>query len=361
MNAYYTVDEVEAACHNLCEAYPRLAELIALPDLTAEGRLTHAMRLHRGDGNPRPVFLIVGGLHGGEWGSSEIALNLAAELLGALSGAFDLQHGPLTIDADQVQAMFTAIDVVVFPLVNPDGRHHSQQASVNWRKNRSLAMADPEQPETIGVDLNRNFNFLFDLAKGFSPHALVATASQPQHETYQGPGHQSEPETRNVVWLVQRFAQVRCFVDLHSGAQGVIYPWGDDQMQAVDPQQNFANPAHDGLRGVRNAGYAEYMPAGDQLAHARLADVFIAAASAVNNRVYGHLPGFDFMASSGTSHDWVCSRHFGPLGGQAKTLCFAIEWCSDTPRPDFPLMADIVTEVSAGLLAMALDVSVGAT
>ncbi len=43
--AYLNVDEIETALENLAAAYPETTELIAVPNLTHEGRQTHALRL----------------------------------------------------------------------------------------------------------------------------------------------------------------------------------------------------------------------------------------------------------------------------------------------------------------------------
>ena len=47
----------------------------------------------------------------------------------------------------------------------------------------------------------------------------------------------------------------------HSYSELVLYPWGDDQNQTTDPNQNFQNPAFDGQRGTPGNNYKEYIPA----------------------------------------------------------------------------------------------------
>jgi murein tripeptide amidase MpaA len=349
---YYNVAEVETACVNLALAYPQITELIVLPNVTAEGRTSRALRLTSG-GTAKPVFMVIGGQHGGEWGSCEIALGLAADLLGALAGQGDLVYGPVTYTVAQVQLLFARIDFVFFPLVNPDGRFHSQQIKGDWRKNRNTANAIEGVPESVGVDSNRNFDFLFDHAKGFHASAVISGSDQPVESTYKGPSPESEPETRNVRALVERCARLGCFVDLHSGKQTVIYPWSDDETQTGDEAQRFNEAAHDHLRGLRNDAYGEYMPASDLQAHETLAKVFVGAAARVHGHPYGMTRGYDFAASSGTVHDWVYARHVVSPNPMAPTWSFAVEWSSN-PRPSPAKMTQIVGDVSAGLIAMAL-------
>ena len=354
MQDYYNVAEVETACVNLAAAYPGFARLIILPHITAEGRTSRA--LHLGDGGTgKPVFMVIGAQHGGEWGSCEIALNLASDLLGAIANKLSLQYGPVGFSARKIELLLDQVDIVIFPLVNPDGRFFSQQTRTDWRRNRNQSYATSGSPETIGVDLNRNHNFVFQRAKYFDPAAVISTSTESSDDTFQGPAPFSEAETKNVRWLVGRFPGLRCFVDLHSGEQGVIYPWGDDELQHWSPSMAFHNQAWDQKRGLAGTdNYREYMQASDLAMHQALAAAFIAAATQVNGRPFGHLPGFNFRASSGTSHDWIFSRHFGPGGTATPAWAVAVEWCVATQRPNFPDMEHIVADVSAGLIAMAL-------
>jgi murein tripeptide amidase MpaA len=62
----------------------------------------------------------------------------------------------------------------VFPDINPDGRNYSQTMVALWRKNRNPA-ASGGQPNKIGVDVNRNYDFLWDFNVAFSPVANPGT------------------------------------------------------------------------------------------------------------------------------------------------------------------------------------------
>ena len=56
------------------------------------------------------------------------------------------------------------------------------------------------------------------------------------------------PETRNVVWLLDRYARARWFIDVHSYVPAVYHTWGFDENQSSDPSMNFLNAAFDGKR-----------------------------------------------------------------------------------------------------------------
>ena len=52
-------------------------------------------------------------------------------------------------------------------------------------------------------------------------------------DTYHGPGAFSEPETRNVAWLLDRYPTTRYpttrfLTDVHSFSELILYPWGDE-------------------------------------------------------------------------------------------------------------------------------------
>ena len=80
---YMNVTEVESAIAALSAAHPGLCELITLPNNTHEGRTSHAVRVGQGPLDNRPAVLFIGGQHAREWGSCEILVNVAADLLEA--------------------------------------------------------------------------------------------------------------------------------------------------------------------------------------------------------------------------------------------------------------------------------------
>jgi murein tripeptide amidase MpaA len=157
--------------------------------------------------------------------------------------------------------------VFVFPCVNPDGREFSQKYDPLWRRNRNPADSGG-QPGCVGVDLNRNFDFLWDFVNLFAPEALLMTSADPcaggSQGCYRGRYATSEPETRNVVWLLDTFPRIRWLIDLHSFGELIMYPWGDDQDQTADPSMNFTNPTYNSVRGIGDdSTYKEYIPPDD--------------------------------------------------------------------------------------------------
>lgn len=367
--SYLNVAEVETAL--ALAARPENAdftELTTLPHRTWEGRTCSALRIHSGPNAPAGVYLL-GGVHAREWGSPDILVNFVQLLTDAYRTQTGITQGGASVSAAEVQRIVTALDVVVFPQANPDGRHHSMTVDPMWRKNRRPA--DPGQPpcpsgggKGPGVDINRNYDFLWDYTSKFSKQAPVMTSTDPCEEIYRGPSAVSEPETLNVTWLLDQYPSVTHFIDVHSFGEDILYNWGDDDDQTTDPSMNFHDPAYDGKRGVPDNTpggdpdkYREYLPAADLGEEIALGTIMRDAIEAVHGRQYSVKSAVGLYPTSGTSDDWAYSRGFLDAT-QGKVRGFTIEWGPLRPEsipksfhPDYPDMVPIIEEITAALLA----------
>lgn len=160
--------------------------------------------------------------------------------------------------------------IVFLPLSNPDGVAWDQKTNSCWRKNRNPADATANVPGSIGIDLNRNFDFLWDFGKLFTPTVAPNVAStNPRAQTYHGRSPNSEPETKSIKWVMDTFKRVRWYVDIHSYIGVVLYSWGSDENQYKDPKMNFLNADYNEERGLMPDApadklvYAEYIPTKD--------------------------------------------------------------------------------------------------
>ena len=366
--SYLNVAEVETAL--ALAARPENAaftELTTLPHRTWEGRTCSALRIHAGQKARAGVYLL-GGVHAREWGSPDILVNLVQLLTDAYRTGTGITQGGASISADEVRRIVTTLDVVVFPQANPDGRHHSMTRDPMWRKNRRPAQ--PGQPACPGgggngpgVDLNRNYDFLWEYTTAFSPQAPVATSTDPCDEVYRGPAAASEPETANVTWLLDQHPSVSHFIDVHSFGEMILYNWGDDDDQTTDPSMNFHNPDYDGERGIPEATpggdphkYREYLPAADLGEAIALGTVMRDAIRSAHGRQYSLTSAVGLYPTSGTADDWAHSRGFLD-SSTGKVLGFTIEWgpqrssISRSFHPDYSDMVPIIEEVTAALLA----------
>ncbi len=368
---YLNVEEVETAIALATgPANAGFTELVTLPNQTWEGRTCQAIRVHHGAAARSGVYLL-GGVHAREWGSPDILVNFVQLLTDAYRNGTGIAQGGAAVSAEQVRAIVDTLDVVVFPQANPDGRHYSMTVDPMWRKNRRPAGAgDPGCPSGggngPGVDINRNYDFLWDFPTTFSPSAPVATSTDPCSEIYNGPGAVSEPETSNVVWLLDRYPSVGYFIDIHSFGEDILFNWGDDDDQVTDPSMNFSDPAYDGKRGIPDSTpsgdpdkYREYIPADDRHTLITLGTMMRDAIQAAHGRPYTLKQSVGLYPTSGTSDDYAYSRSF--LDSSKDTvLGYTIEWGpqrSSIPKsfhPDYPDMTPIIEEVTAGLLAFCL-------
>jgi murein tripeptide amidase MpaA len=372
---YLNVDEVESATVLAAgQANAGFTELMALPNPTWDGRQCRAIRIHQGPTTAAGGVYFLGGVHAREWGSPDILINFVRLLTNAYRTNGGITQGGMTFTAAEVQRIVTTLDIVVFPQANPDGRHHSMTADAMWRKNRR-----PAEPGVTcrtgggngpGVDINRNYDFLWDFAKKFSANAPVMTSIDPCSEIFCGPSAASEPETANVRWLLDRHPTVGYFIDIHSFGEDILYNWGDDDDQTIDSSMNFQNPAFDGRRGIPDdsAGgdplkYREYLPQGDLTTLISLGNTMRDAIKAAHGRDYSVKGAVGLYPTSGTSDDYAYSRNFVDAG-KNKVLGYTIEWGpqrASIPKsfhPDYPDMVPIIEEVTAALLAFCAGVAV---
>ena len=246
---YLNVVEVESALQLVAATHPGFTELVTLPHRTWENRVCRAVRVAADLATARPTVVLFAGVHAREWGGPDILVSFLERLTAAVATGAEIALPGYTVSAADVERIGNGLDVVVFPQANPDGRAYSMRPDGNemWRTNR--------RPSPVGgVDVNRNYDWLWDFRRHFDPRALtrgeVSVSDTRGDDTYHGPQAFSEPETRNVAWLVDRYPTTRFLTDVHSFSELILYPWGDDDNQSTKPEQNFHNPAFDRKRGL---------------------------------------------------------------------------------------------------------------
>lgn len=355
---FLNVVEIESAVMALASAYPSATQLITLPHVTVEGRWSHALRIGVGK-CPRAGVLFISGTHAREWGGPDILVNFAADLLDAWSTGTGLGYGETIFSASQVASIVNNIEVFVFPDINPDGRHYSQTGYAMHRKNRNPASGGGSN---YGIDLNRNYDYLWDFPVAFHPNAVNAgtlASNSPGSDLFHGAYPFSEAETKNVRWLVENYGSITRFIDIHSYGGLILHPWGDDTNQTSDPGRSFQNPAWNGQRGVDGDSYAEYIDATDLTQLQNIANAMRTAIDGVRGETYTvaqsfYLPGWNTYPTSGASDDWAFSRRYVDIANR-RTLGFTLEFNrTHTFFPSWPDMKSIIEDVEAGLFAFCL-------
>ena len=214
------VEELDAHLDELATAQPR-ASVLEL-GASHESRAIRALEL--GTGAPgRPTVVAIGTQHPREWISPMVTMCIADALA----------HGLTDEDPDIVD-LIDRIDVVVVPVVNPDGYVYSWQVDRMWRTNRRPGG---------GVDLNRNWAAMWGTGVAGEP---------PGSATYPGPSAFSEPETTAVAALVEA-RQTVGFLDFHAPIATILYP--------------FAYTSDPGPMEATESAWAESMAAAMTAAH----------------------------------------------------------------------------------------------
>jgi murein tripeptide amidase MpaA len=351
---YMNVTEVESALSAIATAHPTICELITLPHTTVEGRTTHAVRLGSQSASTVDTYYLTGGVHAREWGSCEILVNVATDLCDAYAGGTGLGYGLKYFSAAEVKALIEQANVIIYPSVNPDGRNYSQTSVPLWRKNRNPADSGGN-PAKVGVDINRNLDYLWDFNTAFNPGAIndFLASSDPAIDTYHGSSPLSEAETKNIEHIHDTYTRVRWYVDVHSYSEDILYVWGDDESQYGETTKNFQNPAFNHKRGVLGDDYREYLPDGDLSQLILLANAFTRSLAEVRGKYYVAKPGFSLYPTSGTNDDYAYSRHLTDPS-KSKALSFTVEWGTEF-QPPWAEMQEIIKDVTAGLIGLGLE------
>ena len=340
-SGYLSSSGIESCLVYLASTYPSLCQLITLPETSAEGRTQRAVKLGKGSASSRQGVLLIGGLHARELVNPDALVSLALKLCQAYTNNTGLSFGGKTYQAGTVKLLLDALDVYIFPLVNPDGRTFVQSPSGDawWRKNRRPIPGS----SCIGVDLNRNFDFLWSSG--------IGTSSNPcDYQIYKGTSAFSESETRNVKWMLDTY-RIKCMMDVHSYSQLVLYPWGDDNNQPSDPNMNFHNPAYNGLRGTSGDSiYKEYIPSADQSWYVDTGNRIKNAIAEVRGRSYTVEQSIGLYPTTGTSDDYAYSRYFAHPSTR-KVRGYTLESRTEF-QPAFPEAANVMNEAMAGAMEL---------
>lgn len=369
---YLTVEQIESGLKDLRDRYQGadVCRLVQLRHHTYKQRWVHALRIGRYEDNGnRAGVLFLANVHGNEWGGSDAVLSFASDLLQAWESGTGLTYGGAAFSAEEIASIIDLCDVFVVGCVNPDGRAFSQEKPENkdWRKNRRpINDADTR----IGADINRNFDFLFDIEAAFDPSVVDAPTMgslAPAEDHYQGLGPNSEAETRNIVSLLDDHPNIAWMLDIHCTGGQVMRSWGDAPTQSSRPERTFFNPAFDGVRGVADVNvYGEYM---DPYDRSRMDDAVTAVVTAlrgVRNDPHERYQGvalFDRPTTgagtqnpiSGDTIDYAYSRHLvNPNASCVYGLAVEFGFDEEAQPPDAK-MQEIIADLSAGMVALCLQ------
>jgi murein tripeptide amidase MpaA len=259
----YNTVELNSASRALAREFD--LQYFETPHKTYENRTMFGIKIPGEHSHPHKnsgyTVLLQAGIHARERGGPDHLTNFIADLLWARREKKGLQYGGVVFTADEVRTALS-VGIVVLPLINPDGVAYDQSTNTCWRKNRNPASSSPNDTNSVGIDLNRNFPPAWDFNKSLAPGVLVGSSTDPGSEVFIGTAPLSEAETKNIDWTMDQMPDLRWFLDLHSFAGVLLTGWGHDSNQVKDEAQNLLNPEYDGKRGqfpdTNQYRYGEY-------------------------------------------------------------------------------------------------------
>lgn len=349
------VAEIKSAVQGLVTNYGVTS--FNLPYTTFNGATQFAAYVGAGTDKSKYHLYLSAGVHARERGGPDQLIYWISDLLAANKTGSGLTYGKKSYTNAQVKSVLSA-GIVFFPLVNPDGVAYDQSSSSLWRKNRNTKSGS--SGASVGVDINRNFDFLWNFKKYFDSSEAPASTS-PSSETFYGTAAASESETKNHVSIYDSFPKIRWFMDIHSAAGDILYSWGDDDDQTTTTTMNFLNSAYDGVRGVvDDSVYKEYIPATDLSNIKTVAASAIAAMKAVGGRSYISEQAVGLYPTSGASDDYAFSRYWAKSGVN-KVYGYTMEFGYSTNF--YPTLTEFnqnILDTNAGFMDWALAaISVG--
>ncbi|NHC45170.1 zinc carboxypeptidase [Motilibacter aurantiacus] len=187
--AYRTLDDFNAEMSALAASHRTTVKHFTLPYRSSQGRPVHGIEVTHGahsTSDGKPVLFMMGAIHGNEKPSAEHTFEFALDLV-----QNDGVDPTITRLLDEVRVVFV-------PIVNVDG--------YALNKRQSCPALPAECTARNGYDLNRNYPF------GWGGQPAAA-----------GPAPGSEPENKNVMWLISN-RQVTSFATNHTSGHILLRP-----------------------------------------------------------------------------------------------------------------------------------------
>ncbi|XP_025785811.1 carboxypeptidase A4 isoform X2 [Puma concolor] len=191
--------------------FPDLASRVKIGH-SFENRSMYVLKFGTAEGGRRPAVWLNAGIHSREWISVATAIWTARKI------ASDYGKDPT------ITSILEKMDIFLLPVANPDGYVYTQTQNRLWRKTRSINPGS----RCVGTDPNRNWNASF---------AGEGASDNPCSEIYHGPHANSEVEVKSVVDFIQEHGNFKCFIDLHSYSQLLMYPYGYTVKKAPDADE----------------------------------------------------------------------------------------------------------------------------
>ncbi|XP_046952016.1 carboxypeptidase A4 isoform X1 [Lynx rufus] len=209
--AYHSLEAIYHEMDSIAGDFPDLASRVKIGH-SFENRSMYVLKFGTAEGGRRPAIWLNAGIHSREWISVATAIWTARKI------ASDYGKDPT------ITSILEKMDIFLLPVANPDGYVYTQTQNRLWRKTRSINPGS----RCVGTDPNRNWNASF---------AGEGASDNPCSEIYHGPHANSEVEVKSVVDFIQEHGNFKCFIDLHSYSQLLMYPYGYTVKKAPDADE----------------------------------------------------------------------------------------------------------------------------
>ncbi len=238
--SYHTFAETQQEVDAVAAAHPQITRKF-VAGKSAQGRDIIGLKISDNvatDEN-EPEMLVIANIHARERLTAEQAL----DYIGQLTGGYGTDK--------RITDLVNEREIYVMPMVNPDGQVYDMTSDTQpgrmWRKNRVGS----------GTDLNRNFAYKWGCCGGSS--------TSPSSETYRGTGPESAPETKVIANFVRSRVvggkqQLKMFLDVHSVAQLVLWPFGYTTNNTVPGSMDADDEAAHRTIGRELAGTNGFTP-----------------------------------------------------------------------------------------------------
>jgi carboxypeptidase T len=210
---YHTYAENKAFIDSTVAAHPGIARRFNI-GRSYQGRKIWGIKISDNattDENEPEIF-VNAEIHARERATNELALNMIATLTDNYGGSDALSQ--------RVTDIVNSREIWIVPMVNVDGAEFDISGGRwhRWRKNRQPIPGSTE----IGIDLNRQFGYMWNCCGGSS--------SNPASDTYHGPSAWYAPEARRYRNFVNSRVvggqqQIKVLLSLHSAGGLVLWPY----------------------------------------------------------------------------------------------------------------------------------------
>jgi hypothetical protein len=187
--------------------------LFAPSSVSREEHPVYALRIGRHRDGSRMGVLVYAQEHAREWVPPLVTIETAERLLRNYA-----THGP-------TKQLLNNLDIWIAPSMNPDGSHYSFYNFASQRRTMTrhcpvTGSYDALARNTWGVDTNRNYD-QYSLFDGYSGASTSCTS-----DIFAGPSELSEPENRNLDWIVSTHPNIRFAMNLHSPGNYLMWSPG---------------------------------------------------------------------------------------------------------------------------------------